>query len=267
MIIIGEKLNATIPRIREAIISRDGEMLKQLAIKQEKAGAGYIDLNIGTGEGTAADEITAMEWLVALVKDDLNAKLCIDSADPKVLEAGLKLGGNKVGMVNSVKATDENIEEILPMSAEYGVPVIALAMDEKGIPDNVAGRLKACEKIIKGADKYGLPQDKIFFDPLVMPVSTDNTQGKVTLETLREIKNHYPDARTVIALSNISFGLPKRSIINSTLLQMAMYLSVDAALIDPLDSGLMASIRAAEAVLGRDRHCRKYTRAFRQGNL
>jgi cobalamin-dependent methionine synthase I len=264
MIIIGEKINATIPRIKGLLMEHDGESLKMLAKRQEEAGAGVIDVNVATGEGSARKETEDMQWLVGLLNEAVDAKLSIDSADIKVLEAGLRAAGDRAGFVNSVKATDESISEVFPLVAEFGVPVIALAMDEKGIPKDVPTRLRACEKIAKGAEQHGVQGKNIFFDPLVMPVSTDVSQGVTTLETLREIKKQFNGAGTVLALSNVSFGLPGRSTINRAMLHMAMFLAVDALLLDPLDAGLMDGVRAAEVVMGRDRHCRRYTRAIRQ---
>lgn len=264
MIIIGEKINATIPKIKEAILKQDGNTLAHLAVDQEDAGADYIDINVGTGEGSAHEEIRTIEWLVNLVKDTVKGLLCVDSADPKVLESGLKAGKERVGMVNSVKATDRNIAEVLPLVAEYGVSVIGLAMDESGIPNVSSERLKACEKILTAAEEYGISAERIYFDPLVMPVSTDTAQGMVTLESLRDIKNTFPNAKSVLAVSNVSFGLPKRHMINSALLHMAQFLSVDAVILNTLNTTLMGALRAGEAVLGRDRHCRKYTRSIRK---
>ena len=267
MIIIGEKINATIPSIRDAVIAHDGETLRNLAISQMGAGADIIDVNVGTGEGSRGDERRDMEWLAGiLTAEDVGAGLCIDSADPAVLDAGLRAGGKKVALINSVKATDRNMNEVLPLAAEYGVPVVALAMDEKGIPKETAGRLRACEKILKKAVSFGVGAEKIFFDPLVLPISTDVSQGRTTLETLREIRTISRDAKTVLALSNVSFGLPKRAIINTALLHMAMLSGVDAAIVNPLDHAVMSAVRAGEAVLGRDRHCRKYLRAMRRGS-
>jgi 5-methyltetrahydrofolate corrinoid/iron sulfur protein methyltransferase len=265
MIIIGEKINATIPSIREAVIAHDGEMLRDLAVRQKGSGADIIDVNVGTGDGSGEDERRDMEWLVGLLAaDDVDAMLCIDSADAVVLDAGLRSGGKKVAMINSVKATERNMEEVLPLAAEYGVPVVALAMDENGIPGDAAGRLKACEKILKGAGSFGLAAEKVYFDPLVLPISTDISQGRTTLETLEKIKTLFPGAGTVLALSNVSFGLPKRALINTALLHMAMLSGVDAAIVNPLDNAVMSAVRAGEAVLGRDRHCRRYLRATRQ---
>lgn len=265
MVIIGEKINASIPEIRQAIINREGEKLRTVAREQVNAGARFIDINVGTGEGSAQDEIQSMQWIIGLLHDEIDGFFCIDSADTQVLEAGLRKGTGKVGLINSVKATDASIAEILALSAEFKVPVIGLAMDETGIPTDAAGRLRACEKIAMGAEQFGVPLDHIYFDPLVLPVSTDASQGRVTLETLREIKKRFAGAKTVLAVSNASFGLPSRSRVNTALLQMAMFLSVDAVLVNPLDPSITAAIRAAEVILGRDRHCRRYTRAYRQG--
>ncbi|GAB4389467.1 MAG: methyltetrahydrofolate cobalamin methyltransferase [Thermodesulfovibrionales bacterium] len=264
MVIIGENLNATIPRIRKMILARDGEALAELALAQEQAGAHMVDVNVGTGEGSAEDEAGDMRWLVGLLKKKIGGSLCIDSADVRVLEAGLREGGERVGLVNSVKATDRSVAEVMPLAAGAGVPLVALAMDEKGIPADAASRLRACERIAVAAERYGVPLENVYFDPLVMPVSTDVTQGMVTLETLQGIKREFPRARSVLALSNVSFGLPRRTLVNRAMLHMAMYLGVDAALINPLDGGLMDAVRAGEVVAGRDRFCRRYTRAFRK---
>ena len=265
MVIIGEKINASIPKIRDAILNRDDFTIKELALEQEKAGAKFIDINVGTGEGSSEDEIRSMQWIIGLLPGDADSLLCLDSADKEVLAAGLKQGAGKVGLINSVKATDDSIAEIMVLSAEFNVPVIGLAMDEKGIPTDVRGRIHACEKIAEGAGKFGVPLGHIYFDPLVLPVSTDASQGKVTLETLREIRNSFAEAKTVLAVSNISYGLPARSRVNTALLQMAMLVSVDAVLVNPLDPAITAAIKSAEVILGKDRHCRRYTRAYRQG--
>lgn len=263
MLIIGESINATIPRVKDMIMDHDADSLVELAKRQEAAGAAIIDVNVGTGEGAAEDEVDDMKWLVGLLSDGVGCKLCIDSADPAVLKAGIEAGGERVAMVNSVKGTEENIAEVMPLAANKGLPLIALCMDETGIPKDAETRLKACEKILKGAEAHGMPAADLYFDPLVMPVSTDITEGAATLETLRGIKENFPRAKTVLALSNVSFGLPKRTLINQAMAHMAQYMGVDALLISPLDPELMTAVKAGEAVMGRDRHCRKYSRAAR----
>jgi 5-methyltetrahydrofolate--homocysteine methyltransferase len=267
MIIIGEKINASIPKIKKAIVGRDAGFLKEMAKEQEEAGADVIDVNVGTGEGTVEDEMNDMKWLVNLVKDHLNGQISIDSANPIVLETGLKAGGDKVGFINSVKATKGSIEGVLPLAAKYDVSVIALAMDETGVPNEVSSRVRACEKIMTHVEEIGISPEKVFFDPLVLPVSTDASQGLVTMETLRTIKKEFNLSKTILALSNISFGLPCRTLINIAIANMAMYFEVDALLMNPLDKRLMSAISAGKVVLGKDRYCRKYTQAFRKGIL
>lgn len=266
MLIIGENINATIPRIRELIVNHDEAALSDLAIRQEQAGADIIDINVATGAGSAEDEINDMKWLIELLRDKITCKMCVDSADTAVLKAGIEAGSEKTGLVNSVKATDKNIAEVLPLVSGHGLPVIALAMDEGGIPADSAARLRACEKVIRGAETHNVPVENIFFDPLVMPVSTDIRQGVTTLETLKGIKEEFPKAKTVLATSNVSFGLQKRTLINQALIHMAQHLSVDALLVNPLNTQFMLSIKAGEAIMGRDRHCRKFSRAARQMN-
>jgi 5-methyltetrahydrofolate--homocysteine methyltransferase len=264
MIIIGENINATIPRIKDLIVNRDEAALKDLTMRQERSGANIIDINVATGAGTAEDEIKDMRWLIERLKDTVHVKICVDSADPAVLRAGIEAGSDSTGLVNSVKATDKNIAEVLPLVSEFGLPVIALVMDEGGIPADTKTRLRACEKLIKGAEAHNVPIENIFFDPLVMPVSTDIGQGVTTLETLKGIKKEFPQAKTVLAISNVSFGLQGRTLINQAMIHMAQLLSVDALLVNPFDKELMLAVKAGEAIMGRDRHCRKYSRAVRQ---
>jgi 5-methyltetrahydrofolate--homocysteine methyltransferase len=208
-----------------------------------------------------------MEWLVNLVKEDLNGQICIDSANPVVLETGLKAGGDKAGFINSVKGTRESIERVLPLADKYDVSIIALAMDETGVPKEVSPRIRACQKIMIHVEKMGISPERIFFDPLVLPVSTDTSQGLVTIETLRTIKREFKPSKTILALSNISFGLPCRTLINIAIAHMAMYFEVDALLMNPLDKRLMSAISSGNVVLGKDRHCRKYSQSFRKGIL
>ncbi len=264
MIIVGENINATIPRIKDLIMHHDETSLKDLAVEQERAGAHIIDINVATGKGTADDEINDMRWLIERVKSTIHAKICVDSADHSVLRAGIEAGGDATGLVNSVKATDKNIAEVLPLVSEFSLPVIALAMDERGVPADTKTRLRACEKLMRGAEVHNIPAENIFFDPLVMPISTDIGQAVTTIETLEGIKKEFPQAKTILAVSNVSFGLQRRTLINQALIHMAQLLSVDALLVNPCDAELMLAVKAGEAVMGRDRHCRKYSRAVRQ---
>lgn len=267
MLVIGENINATIPKVKDAILSRDEEFIRNLAIRQEEAGAKLIDINVGTGEGTADDEIASMKWAVSIVADAVKMNICIDSDNPVVLEAGIEAAGDRAGMINSTKGSEKSLEAIIPIAEKTGLPLIGLAMDDEGIPKTAEERLIIAGRILEAAATRGVPAERIYIDPLVMPVSTDIEQGNVTLETVRLIKEKHPKARCVLAVSNVSFGLPKRSNVNSALISMAAYLGVEAVLINPLHKALRAALLASETLLGRDRHCRKYTRAARNDKI
>lgn len=264
MIVIGEKINATRSAVREIIEQRRPDQLVALATDQANAGATYIDVNVGTGKGTQQDEIDAMQWAVTTLTASVEKPLCIDSADAAVLEAGLDAMQGRPAMINSTKADAKYLSAVLALAGRFEAPVVALAMDDKGIPETVSGRLRACRMIVEGCQEYNVPIASTFFDPLVLPVSTDARQGKVTLDTLAAIKTEFPSARTVMGLSNVSFGLPGRASLNAAFLQMALYAGLDAAIMDPLNAEMMQAARTGDALMGRDRHFRKYSRAFRK---
>lgn len=264
MIVIGEKINATRSAVRDIIENRQTDQLVDLARRQEAAGASYIDVNVGTGKGSQQDEIDAMQWAVSRLVVTVEKPLCIDSADAAVLEAGLTAMAGRQAMINSTKADAKFLSTVLPLAAAFNAPVVALAMDNTGIPVSVEGRLKACRMIVEGCQEYSVPIESVFFDPLVLPVATDARQGKVTLDTLTAIKQNFPGARTTMGLSNVSFGLPGRAMLNAAFLQMAIFAGLDAAIMDPLNSDMMQAARTGEALMGKDRHFRKYSRAFRK---
>jgi len=263
VILIGEKINATLPSIRSMIQNRDAGAIAGLAKQQADAGSSYIDVNVGTGVGSQQEEVRSMEWAVEAIQSEVEVALSIDSSDPAVLEAGLKKGNGTPSMINSTKAERESLNAILPVASAYRSPLVALAMDESGIPKTVQDRLRACEKIAEACEQWGVLMENVFFDPLVMPIATDITQGLITLETVTEIKKEFPEAKTVLGLSNVSYGLPARSRLNAAFMQMAIYAGLDAAIVDPLNDDMMGEVRAAEVLVGKDRHCRRYTRAFR----
>ena len=263
MKIIGEKINATIKDVRRIIGDRDDNGLLALARKQAEAGAFYLDVNVGTGEGSRDDEIAAMDWAVKLVSEAVDAPISVDSADPGVIEAGLKALNGKKALINSVKAEEKTLDAAMGLVKGYDCEVVALAMDEKGIPPTVDERLKACEKIASFCSKSGVELGKVYFDPLVLPISADVTQGMTTLKTIEAIKTAIPEAHTVMGLSNVSYGLPARKKLNLGFLQMAIYAGLDAAIADPLDAEFMSAVKTAEVLIGRDKRCKRYTRQFR----
>jgi len=268
LIVIGEKVNATRKAVKKAILDHDPAPLGKMIREQDEAGADYIDLNAGTGSGSKDQEVEDMKWLIDLALENTEKELCIDSADPAVLaSAGAHLGKRRGWMLNSVKGEEASMKEILPLAAEHGVPFVALAMDEDGIPKDAEGRLKVCGRIFEEAKALSIEPGNLFFDPLVIPVVTDTNQARVTLEAVRDIPKRFEGAKTVLGLSNISHGLPKRALVNRAFLTMAVMNGLDAAIVDPTFRGLMSALFASELLAGRDRRCRKYTRAFRKGLL
>lgn len=264
MLIIGEKINATRSAVKKIISERNKAELLKLAKRQAAGGADYIDVNVATGVGGRKEEAAAMTWAVSTIARELDGCVCIDSADPHVITAGLAAMEGDCAMVNSVKANDENLKAVLPVVAAKKALLVALAMDDSGIPPDVSGRISACEQIAAACKIHGVSMDKVYFDPLVLPISADMRSGRVTLETLGKIKQIFPESSTVTGLSNVSYGLPRRGRLNAAFLQMAVYAGLDAAIVDPLDTDILNGIRTAEVLVGKDRHCRRYLRAFRK---
>jgi 5-methyltetrahydrofolate--homocysteine methyltransferase len=266
MIVIGEKINATLAPVKTMILERDTNRLADLARQQERAGADFIDVNVGTGVGSQKDEMDAIQWALECICNAVDTALCIDSADPRVIATGLDMLNGQKAMINSVNAEQRSLEEVLPLAADTEALLIALAMDEKGIATREADRIRCCEKIYMACQDHAIQPANVFLDPLVMPISTDVTSAKVTLNILTAIKNEFPGLRTVTGLSNVSYGLPQRRRLNIAFLHMCIATGLDAAIVDPLESELMAAIKTGEVLVGKDRHCRKYLRAFRQKN-
>jgi len=267
MLVIGENINATNKSIAEAIISRNEELLANMARSQAAAGADFIDVNAGIGQQSEEEQMQAMGWLVEVVQSATDKPLVIDSDNTKVLEAGLRKNkGDKV-IINSTTAEHGRLETVGRLAADYQSWLIALAMGEEGIPETVEKRLEACEKIITYLTKLGIKAEQIYFDPLVLPIAVDAKQAQVTLKTIEEIKSHYPEAKTVIGLSNISYGLPMRKLVNHSFMLMAAYAGLDAVIVNPLDSKMMSLIKVANMLTGKDASCRSYMRAHRAGKI
>jgi cobalamin-dependent methionine synthase I len=265
MLIVGEKINASIKSVGTAIQSKDEEFLVNLAQDQVAAGADFVDVNAGIGEGAWENSTAAMEWLIDLVQNATDKPVCIDSDDPAVLAAGLKRYGGETVMINSVNAEPDRLEAIGPLAAERGALLVALVMKEGGIPRTVEERLDAADEIMTYLTRLGVNEDQVYFDPLVLPISVDTTQGLVTLKTIEQLKARYPSAKTIMGLSNISFGLPNRGIVNRSFFLMAVAAGLDAAIMNPLDGKLMSLIKVANMITNKDPLCRGFTRAHRKG--
>ncbi len=267
MLVIGENINASSRSVAEALASRDRAFVETLARVQAAAGADFIEVNAGIGSGSRDEEMATMGWLVEVVQEATSKPLVIDSDSLSVIEAGLgKYRGEKL-IINSVTAEPEKLVSIGSLAAERQAWLVALAMGTNGIPNSVEERLAACDQIMMQLTHLGLEAEQIFFDPLVLPLAVDSTQGMVTLKTLEQIKSRYPAAKTVLGLSNISYGLPYRRLVNHAFLLMAAYAGLDAVILNPLDAKMMSFIKVADMLTGNDPLCKGYIRAHRRGIL
>jgi len=264
MIIIGELINTSRKRIARAVEERDAGYISKVARRQASAGAHYIDVNCGT---RLEREIDDLPWLVEIVQDAVDLPVCIDSPRPEAIEAALKVNRKDVPIINSVTAEKDRAEAILPLVKEHGCKIVALTMDESGVPRDAHSRVSIAEKLAGLMEDYEIPIADVFFDPIVQPVSSDGTQGIAFLDAVGSIRERLPQAHIICGLSNISYGLPNRRLINRTFLVMAMLKGLDSAILDPTDRHLMAAACAVEALLGRDEFCMEYIKAFREGRL
>jgi cobalamin-dependent methionine synthase I len=267
MLVIGEKINASNKSVADAIARKDKEYLANLARNQAASGADFIDVNAGANHGSESGGTTVMEWLVDVVQAATDRPLAIDSDAPDIIEAALRKYQGTELIINSISAEPLRLESVGPLAVEWQARLIALTMGEKGIPDNVEERLSACESIITYMTGLGVPVERIYFDPLVLPISVDSNQGLVTLKTIEEIKARYPTSKTVMGLSNISYGLPNRQFINRAFLMMAAYAGLDAVILDPLDAKMMSFVKVADLLTGKDPSCRKYLRSHRRNAI
>ena len=261
MKIIGEKINGTRKRVAQAIEEREAAYIRDLAIKQSEAGANWLDVNAGTHPSREADDLL---WLIENIQSVVDTPLCLDSANPQALQIAIS-AVKKTPMINSISGEPERLQNILPIVAEYGCQVIALAMDGKKIPETSQKRLEVIHKVMEETRKFGLPDENIYLDPLAMTVSTNTQSAMIAIETMQAVRKEYPKAHLTIGLSNISFGLPARSNINRVFLTMALMAGLDCAILDPLDREIQATIVTTELLLGRDAHCLNYIRAARKG--
>ncbi len=264
MIIVGEKINTSLKGVSEAIKARDVEFVKGRAIAQAENGANYIDVNCGT---LINEEVEALPWLVRTVQEAVDRPCCIDSPNHLALAAALKEHRGKP-LINSITAEKERYENILPLVKEYQAGIIALVMDdEHGMPKDAETGITVGIKLIESLLKDGVPLDDIYIDPLIQPVSTSAEMGLVATDTIRGIRKAYPEVHFMCGLSNVSYGLPKRGLLNRTFLIMCMFAGLDGAILDPGNLEMMGAIRAAEVLMNQDQFATNYLDAFRKGLL
>ncbi|GAB6174096.1 methyltetrahydrofolate cobalamin methyltransferase [Paradesulfitobacterium aromaticivorans] len=262
MLIIGELINTSRKAINEAVENRDADYIKKIATDQVKVGTNYVDVNCGT---MVFDEVETMEWLVNTVQEAVQAPLCIDSPNPKAIEAGLALARYGQPLINSITGEAERYNEIMPLVLKYKTKVVALCMDDSGMPETAGDRMQVARKLHQQLTAAGITEDDIYFDPLVKPVSTGDKAGLEVLDTVRLITEEFPNVHKVCGLSNVSFGLPNRKILNQLFMVQTMTMGMDSYILNPLDTTMMGYAQASATLLGKDPYCMNYLNAHKKG--
>jgi len=264
MIIIGEQINATRRRIASAIRARDAEAIGRAAAAQADAGADYLDLN--GGDPSASAEVENVRWLAQVVQERTDVPLCIDSANPEAMAAGVELAERKP-IVNSISLEDDRLKRCLPIVAERECSVVALCMADEGMPTGVDDRVARAGRLVEALTGAGKQPGEIIVDPCFVPVCTQPGTGADVCRAIRHIREEFPGVHVGGGLSNVSFGLPRRRLVNLAMAVAAVHAGMDAAIIDPCTPMMVPLVLAAEVVSGADEWCTSYVEAYREGAL
>lgn len=262
--IVAERINCTRKAIREATENRDAEFIRQQAVAQAEAGATYIDVNAGAHPDTELDN---MLWLLEQVQSATTLPISLDSPSAKVLKAGLEALDGRQAMINSISLEAGKAENLLPLVREYKTTVIGLCLSSEGMPNSADERCAFASRLLEKTREAGIADDQVYIDPLVRCVSAENEQGIEFLKGIRLIHAAHPDVHFCAGVSNVSYGLPQRTLLNRAFLTLAIWEGLDGAIIDPLDKGVMAQLFATRAVAGLDEYCMEYMTAIREGAL
>ena len=260
MIVISERINGMFRAVRNAIVEKDAAAIQRIAKEQIALGADVLDVNVGPA---ARDTAGTMQWLVETIQEVTDIPLCLDSPIPKTMEAALKVCDNP-RIINSTNGEQEKLDALLPLAAEYDADIIGLAMDSKGIPRDAMGRVEIALQILASAMEHGLEPDRLYIDPVVLPINAVQRQAPNTLEALSQIRMlSDPPPKTVVGMSNISQGAPMRGILNRTFAVMCIAHGLDAAVMDPGDREVMDAIITADLLMNKAIYADDFLKAYR----
>jgi len=267
MIIIGEKLNGSIPSCAKAIAARDDAYIRELAKRQADSGAAFIDCCASVNE----NEYDTLKWMIDNIQSATDCPISVDSPDVQVIIDAMPLC-NKPGLFNSVSDEGGKIDKAFPVLAQPEYikwDVMALLCDDTGIPRTAAKRIEVFDKVMVNAVEYGIDERRIHIDPLVEMLCTadDGVGISMLLEVMAHIKSTHPKVHISGAISNISFNLPVRRLVNQAFAVLAINAGMDSAVLDPLNQDLQGVIYAAEAMIGLDDFCAEYVAAYREGKF
>jgi 5-methyltetrahydrofolate--homocysteine methyltransferase len=261
VIIIGECIN---PTRRKKLVStlqeRNFDYVLELAEAQIKAGADVLDVNVGF---PGVDDAKLLPETIMAIRNRFDIPLCLDSPNPKAIEAGLKAAGGKC-LINSVNGEERSMKALIPVAKEYGAAIIALAMDDDGITHDPEKRLAIAGKILERAVKAGIREEDVVIDPLAMAVSADPSACLVTLETIRLVHTKL-GLNITLGASNISFGLPNREILNCAFMSLAILNGLTCPIANP--EKITAAIRATDLILGRDDYAVRFVEHFQANEI
>ncbi|MBN1266257.1 MAG: dihydropteroate synthase [Anaerolineales bacterium] len=250
--VIGEKINPTgNKRLAEALREDNTAAILDLAVSQVEAGATVLDVNTGL---RGIDEVVVLPRIVQMVSEAVNVPISIDTANPSVLEAALKVVKGKA-LINSVTGEEKSMASVLPLVKEYGAAVIGLVMDDSGIPETPEARLKVAENILEKAAAIGIPAEDVVIDPLVMAVATDSNAVRVTIGTIQLVREKL-GVNINLGASNVSFGLPNRTLLNQVFLSMAVLAGATCAITDPMK--MTGIVKGADLMMGHDMFAAEY---------
>ena len=258
MIIIGEKLNGSIPSVAKAIAEKDADLIRERARMQAEAGATFLDVCASVEE---AVEVETLKWMIDLVQEVTDTPICVDSPSARSCVAAIPFC-KRPGLINSVSLEGDKIDTIFPVIADTDWECVALLCDNDGIPESVERRMKIFFGIMEKAKQYGIAPSRLHIDPLVVTLGTDQTALTVFADCCRRIKYEYPEIHITSGLSNISFGLPVRKNINQAFMVLAMNAGMDSAIVDPTNKNMIGMIYATNALLESDEYCLQYIDKF-----
>jgi 5-methyltetrahydrofolate--homocysteine methyltransferase len=261
--VIGERINTTLKKARTAVENRDRDYIQADVKKQTECGAAYIDVNAGARIGHEEED---MKWLLEVVQGATDRPLCLDSPDPKILQLAYERV-EKTPMINSISLEKERFDAMVPFLKGKECKIIALCMDDSGMPKSADDIFQRAVTIVKELEAIGFARDNIYIDPLFQPVSVEKNNGLMVLNAVKKITAEIAGVHTTGGLSNISYGLPQRRIINRNFLAMLMVNGFDSAIMDPFDNAIMSVVKTVEMLLGNDNFCMNYLKEVRAGNI
>ncbi len=265
MLIIGESINGTIPKVGQAILARDEQFLRELARIQYEGGAQVLDVNAGVAGG---NEVEDLPWLIEIVQKEVSIPLMLDSANPEALKAGLLVYKNlEPPILNSISGEKVKWNRLFPLVTGEKHKIVVMLMDDRGVPKTIKERVEIAKTLFMKLTDAGLPPDHIYFDILVLSVGVEPESALVTLETIKAIRSNFSKSHVICGVSNVSMNLPGRRLINRTFLSMAIYAGLDTLLVDVRDKALMSSIYASKILTNQDPYCLEYLKAYREKKI